>query len=257
VLGGWVPWTEYSNLFATPLPALAALDVGLSAAMLEELLFRLLGIGLLLWLLKKRWLALLIPALVWAFAHSTYVRDPIYMRGIEITFVGLFYGYLMLKYDLTTTITAHAFYNALLTILPMLRSGEPYFVSNGLLVLAVFLAPVALGLGRWLRRARLAGAPEPRLEPATPADLSALQALPLAGLDWQAGLAGPGPSAYCMKASDRLVGAALGQVTPGGEGQVLGVYVAPEWRRQYWGTRLVRALGEQLHALALQTAVLE
>ena len=251
VFGGWTPMqTEYSNLFATPVPAMAALDAGMNAAMLEELPFRLLGIGLLLWLLRGRlrWLALLIPALVWAFAHSTYVRDPIYLRGVEITFMGLFYGYLMLKYDLTTTITAHASFNALLTILPMLRSGEPYFVLNGVLVIAVFLAPVAVGLGRWLR-GRRGAASAPRLEPAIPADLPALQALPLPGVDWQAGLAGPGSAVCCLRAGEELVGAALGRVAEGGEAQVQAVYVAPEWRRQYWGTRLVQALDEQLKAL--------
>ncbi len=249
VLGGWVPMqTVYSNLFATPMPAAAALEAGFGAAMTEELPFRLIGIGLLLWLLRgrQRWLVLLIPALVWAFAHSTYTRDPIYMRGVEITFVGLFYGYLMLKYDLTTTITAHAFYNALLTILPMLRSGEPYFVSNGLLVLAIFLAPVILGLVHWMRHKQAAA--EPRVEPVTPADLPALQALPLEGIDWQARLAEPGAAACCLKANEGLLGAALGQAVEGSAGQVLAVYVAPEKRRQYWGTRLVQALQAQMTA---------
>jgi hypothetical protein len=62
----WSPVTsEYSDIFATPFPFFYALEIGLSAALVEELSIRFIGIGFFLWLFRKKykWLAVLIPSL--------------------------------------------------------------------------------------------------------------------------------------------------------------------------------------------------
>jgi hypothetical protein len=261
LLGGWTPMgVPPVNLYATPLPFLEALAGGVVPAVTEEFLFRLVGIGLLLALTRRRWLAVLVPGLLWAFAHLAYVRDPIYFRGVELAFVALFYGYLFLRFDLTTTIVAHLAYNAGLTALPLLRSGELYFFANGALVVAGLLAPTVPAAVYLLRR-RLRGLsapPTPAIRPATRDDLPGLCALGVEGADWAAWLAGDSTAVLCLTAGECVVGAAAARLAPGEPAEVSALFVAPAWRRSYWGSHLVQALGEALHgqgACTLQATI--
>jgi GNAT superfamily N-acetyltransferase len=260
VLGGWSPWdVSYSDVYATPLPFLFPISLGVMAAFEEEALFRLVGVSLVQGLTRRRWLALLIPGALWAFAHTTYVRDPYYMRGIEILIPAVFlYGLFFLQFDLTTTIVAHLTYNATLGMLPMLRSGEPYFVFSSAVVILFLLAPLAPGLWRLLRR-RLRGRQELslRISEAEVGDLPSLKALPIEGIDWEARLENPAALEYCLKAGEQVVGLALGRIEDG-EGWVDLIYVAPSWRERYLGSALLDAVCQALEergAQAIHSAV--
>ena len=113
----------------------------------EELLFRLVGISFFLWIFpKQRWLAVLIPGMLWAFAHASYVSYPIYARGIELTIEAIIMGIIFLKFDLFTTIMSHFTYNMIIVSVPLLRSSDPYFQFSGLIVLAVLAVPLLPGL---------------------------------------------------------------------------------------------------------------
>jgi membrane protease YdiL (CAAX protease family) len=244
-LGGWTPMgAPPVNLYATPLPALEALATGVVPAIIEEFTFRLIGIGIVLQFARKRWLALLVPGLLWAFAHLSYVRDPIYFRGVELTLLALLYGYAFIRFDLTTTVVAHLAYNATLTALPLLRSGQPPFVANGALVVLGLVAPTLPGAVRWLRL-RLVGAPAvpaPTVRPATLEDRQGLTHLDIEGADWAQWIADPSAAVLCLCVSDRVVGAAAGRVNSKRVGWVHTLFVAPGWRRRYWGSRLADAL---------------
>ena len=136
-LGWWTPAaSEYSDIFATPFPFFYAFNAGLSASITEELSIRFLGIGFLLWLFggRLRWLAVLIPSLFWAFAHTGYITSPIYARGVELTVVALFLGFIFLKFDLLTTIMSHFTYNMMITGIALLRSSEGYYRMSGWVV---------------------------------------------------------------------------------------------------------------------------
>ena len=250
LFGSWVPVTAPDvNLYATPIPFLAPLAVGVIPAVTEELVFRLIGIGLALAVTRRYWIALLVPGLLWGFAHVSYVRDPIYLRGIEVTVASLIYGLAFLKFGLATTIVAHLAFNASGQALPLLLSGQPYFIANGLLMVAVLASPVAIGLARvWRRRhLRIPALPEPAIRPATQQDLASLAALGPPGVEWAGLLADPSAAVMGLWAGDRLVGAA------GAHGQQLkALFVAPDCRRRYWGSRLVQAL---IRALPVGTAL--
>lgn len=256
LVGGWVPmYPDATRAYATPLPFLSALEIGLLPAMWEELAFRLIGISAILWFTRTftrlpeavcRFLALLVPGALWAFAHLAYIRDPFYLRGIELTIAAvLLEGLFFLRFDLTTTIVAHFVYNAGLGALPLLRSGDPWFVISGVVVILAMLSPMMPYTARevWCRlRGRSRRVLHPRIRPANVGDLETLAALPVQGLELSDLLNMPEATVLCLEAGDEIVGLAVGQLAATEVGKVLRVYVAPSWRRRYWGSELLQAL---------------
>ncbi len=260
LFGGWVPMTpDYNDAYATPFPFLIAITAGVLPGIEEETLFRLIGIALLFGLTRRRWLALFVPGALWALAHLTYVRDPFYLRGVELVIPAVFlFGLAFLKFDLATTIVLHMTYNASLTALPMLLSGEPYFVFSGVVVLLFLVSPMLPGLWRAVQRRRRGEAlpAEPQISLASPHDLPGLSALPVDDVDWQTLLNEPGAVVCRLKLGDQVIGAASGRLQ-GENGQIEMVYVAPSWRERYWGSALVDAVCEELRArgaLSIQAA---
>lgn len=120
-LGVWSPaeMPDYDNTFSTAFPWIYPLVAGLQASTLEEFFFRLLAISLLLKWVKRRWLAVLLPAVVWAFLHSNYPVEPIYTCGLELTVSGIVFGVVFLRYGIWATVIAHYVYNAFLGAFPM------------------------------------------------------------------------------------------------------------------------------------------
>jgi membrane protease YdiL (CAAX protease family) len=259
LLGGWSPMDVPNvDLYATPLPLLGPLALGVVPAFSEELQVRLIGTGALLRLSRKRWLAVVVPGILWAFAHLAYVRDPIYLRGVELTGMALLYGCLLLRFDLTTTIVAHLTYNAGLGILPLLRSGHPYYVANGALVLAGLVAPALGGAVRRIRRGSRRARMQPAIRPTSRAEIPRLSQLGAVDVDWLDWLEDPSATVLGLWAGADLVGVAAGRVEGDRAGRAAILYVAPPWRRRYWGSRLAEALGSELQrqgALTLEVTV--
>lgn len=167
-LGVWAPaaMTQYSNAYSTYLPWIYPLLTGLVAATTEEFLFRLLAISLLIRWLKKPWLAVLIPAVVWAFLHANYPQEPIYIRGLELTVVGVVLGIVFLRYGVWATIISHYVYNCFNGIYPMLQSDSLYFQISGILAVSiVFIPAIPAIFGAITGRYRESEAPEAEPEP--------------------------------------------------------------------------------------------
>ncbi len=148
-LSGWLPWIE-------------SMQVGLSAAFDEELLFRVAAILLIWRVVRVRWVAVVLAAMLWAFLHSNYPQQPGYIRGVELTIVGIAWGALFLRYGLVATLTAHYLYDCWLGGFVVFASGSP---GNQIGAVAVSAWPIVLWA--WLARRRLAGGPEPLAEPET------------------------------------------------------------------------------------------
>ncbi len=257
VLGAWVPMgPDYNNIYATPLPFMGAITSGVLAATWEEAAFRLFSISVVLWLtrtftrLPKGWrvaLALLIPGALWGFAHSSYVRDPIYFRGIELTLAALLYGAVFLKTDLLTVIVAHYAYNAVLGAIPLLRSTEPAFVVSGLVVFVTLLLPLLPWAIRALRRRDTERASAPIIRPGRAEDAAALATLAVDEETWCGWLAAEATIVFCLESHDQVIGVAAAEVQ-GETAQLLVLTVAPAWRRQYWGSELLQRLSDELKA---------
>ena len=146
-LGVFVPAEgPYSNLLATYLPWLAPLAISLMAAVSEEFVSRLFSISFLKRYLKWTWVALLIPAMIWAFGHSSYPIFPVYVRGIELTIGGILFGIMFLRFNIMTCIIAHYAIDAIFIGLPLLKSGNPYYVTSGVIVCLLAVVPLLLGI---------------------------------------------------------------------------------------------------------------
>jgi membrane protease YdiL (CAAX protease family)/ribosomal protein S18 acetylase RimI-like enzyme len=252
---GWTPLDAPGGYaVATPFPFLGPLATGIIPATTEELLFRLVGITAVLLALKKRWLALLIPGMLWAFAHTGYVTDPLILRGIELTIEAVILGLFFLRFGLFVTIMSHFVFNAGLTAMPLLRSSDPYFVLSGLIVIAAMFVPILPGAIIWLRRRAhpLAPVATPQINLATVDDLDRLTALSIKTIeavkdtDWSALLNDPSVVVVCARTHPEVVGVAAGKIDNDGTTRILTTYVDPQWRRQYLGSELIDCLTDVL-----------
>jgi len=134
----WAPVeVPISNTFSTYFPSMQAIYVGVAAAMGEELLFRLLPIALLLRFTKRPWLAILLPAVIWGFAHTGYPQEPIWIRGAELTFAGIIFGWVFYRFGLLTTLTSHFVFNCFVGVVLQFQSGDLGLVLNAIAALSV------------------------------------------------------------------------------------------------------------------------
>jgi hypothetical protein len=146
-LGAWMPAEgPQSEIFNYYAPFIAPLTISLVAAITEETTYRLFGISLVKKYFGSTALALLIPAVIWAFAHSSYAVFPVYIRGIELTIAGLIFGLAFLRLGLLTCIVGHFVVDAVLIGMPLLTSGNAAYVLSGVVVMGIALVPAALGL---------------------------------------------------------------------------------------------------------------
>ncbi|HEY9733685.1 MAG TPA: CPBP family intramembrane glutamic endopeptidase [Drouetiella sp.] len=132
-------------------PAVSAALIGVSAAGLEELTCRVVALGLLKRLLKNFWLANLIQAVIWGFAHSQYPQQPSYARGVELSVVGLVFGWIVNRYGLVPCFVAHYLYDAFLTVEPVFATHQLQLTIPAIICLLPFLLAAFL-CRRWARK---------------------------------------------------------------------------------------------------------
>lgn len=120
-IGFWVPADlNYNDAFNSIAPWLYPLIIGFLPAVKEEVIYRLFAISLFTKLLIKYisnakvrlGIAVLISSILWAFLHSAYPQMPFYVRGVELTFVGLALSWLFLRYGILSSISAHYAFNS-------------------------------------------------------------------------------------------------------------------------------------------------
>jgi len=150
--GAWAPAdVPYSNLLGTWFPWAGVLLMGFLPATTEEFSSRMFSIPFAERFLP-RWAAVVVPALIWGFAHSTYPNQPFFIRGVEVGFAGILIGAVMLKADIFPLLVWHFTVDAVYTALLLLRSSDPYFVVSGAAASLVLLLPLAASLFLYFRR---------------------------------------------------------------------------------------------------------
>ena len=162
-LGAWSPaQIPYDQMVNTYIPWVVVLLIGFMPAVSEEFTSRAFSIPFLQRFLKKRWLAIVISALVWGFAHASYPQQPFYIRGIEVGLAGIAVGYVMIRWGLLPALVWHYTIDAFYTAMILLRSSNSYFVISAGLSVGIMLLPFAVALVLYVRH-RFFVDPEPLL----------------------------------------------------------------------------------------------
>ncbi|GAA4856322.1 hypothetical protein GCM10023310_39360 [Paenibacillus vulneris] len=119
-----------------------------AAAISEEAIYRLFGIAFFMKLVRNRFLAVLLPSMIWALSHTQYPIYPVYTRFIEVTIIGIIFGYAFLKYSLMTVLFAHATMDSILMGLSLLDlKGTPFLITGIFYILFPGLVGLAVA---WL-----------------------------------------------------------------------------------------------------------
>jgi hypothetical protein len=158
-LGAWAPAEiPYDDILNTALPWATVLFIGFLPAVLEEGSSRLFSISFLDRLGAGRIVAVVLPAFIWGFNHAAYPNQPFYIRGLEVGFVGVAIGFLMLRFGALPLLVWHFTVDALYTALLLLRSGNAYYVLTGGFSALILLLPLVVSLFFYWRRGGFAPA---------------------------------------------------------------------------------------------------
>lgn len=126
------------------------------AAISEDSVYFLFGVGLLNRCLRNPWVAGIIPTLIWACGHIDYPIFPYFSRPIELMIGGMISLFIMLKYNWWAAMFTHLMYDNLVLSLPFLLIGTLRDMMIGMFYL-ILPAVVAYALFKLHRtRSRLA-----------------------------------------------------------------------------------------------------
>ncbi|MBN2601973.1 MAG: CPBP family intramembrane metalloprotease [Candidatus Marinimicrobia bacterium] len=166
--GAWAPANiSYSDTLNTAFPWILILIGGFLPAVLEEFSFRLFAIPFIEKLLKSKILAVLIPAVIWGFAHANYPNQPFWIRGFEVSVFGIIIGFIFLKFGILTVLVWHYMVDAIYSSMLLLRTGEPYHVISASIALGIILIPLLYNIIMYLKNRGFADS-EPLLSAFSP-----------------------------------------------------------------------------------------
>ncbi|MBA4071689.1 MAG: hypothetical protein C0497_07625 [Gemmatimonas sp.] len=152
LLGWWTPseMLDDPNQVATRLPWLGGLAISLQAGVWEEAMFRVLPLSLLAIWAKDRphrtrimALGVVGTALVFGFAHASYLSWPAYSRGVELFIESSLWAVIVLAFGPLPAMLGHFLYDfVLFSLFAGAGSGLAYRVTTAIAVL-IGLAPAA------------------------------------------------------------------------------------------------------------------
>lgn len=160
--GGWSPIQPQGFFFYalnSQAPALATLLYFLMVALVEELAYRFFAGTWLLSVSGRRWLAIVVPAVLYGTTHTGLEflppADPFWGRAVALTLVGCVWGWAFFRFDALTVVLSHFTADLFIFNWPRLGSGDPVLIAKAAATVAVPLLPAAVWwmLGRG-RRAR-------------------------------------------------------------------------------------------------------
>ena len=138
------------------LPALTALLFFFGVALAEELGYRLFFGSWILATTRRRWLAIVVPALVYGLTHTRLdflpPGQPEWARAILLTAVGAVWGWAFLRYDALTVVLSHFTADLFIFNWPLLAGASDSARLTALLTIAVPLLPGVLFAIRWMAR---------------------------------------------------------------------------------------------------------
>ncbi|HVN31507.1 MAG TPA: type II CAAX endopeptidase family protein, partial [Thermoanaerobaculaceae bacterium] len=151
--GAWNPAeVPFDNLLNTSFPWLAVLFIGFYPAVNEEFMSRVFSIPLVEKIAHSKVAAVVIPAMIWGFAHANYPAQPFYIRGVEVSVAGLFVGIILYRFGVIPCLVWHYVVDAGYTSMLLVRSGNLYFMVTAIVATGALLIPLAATLVAAWRR---------------------------------------------------------------------------------------------------------
>ncbi len=151
--GAWNPAeVPFDNLLNTWFPWLAVLFMGFYPAVSEEFMSRVFSIPLVERLARSKVAAVVIPAMIWGFAHANYPAQPFYIRGLEVSLAGLAVGIVLYRFGVLPCLVWHYVVDAGYTSMLLVRSGNPYFVITAIVGTGALLVPLVVAVVAAWRR---------------------------------------------------------------------------------------------------------
>jgi len=95
------------------------LSISLQSSIIEETIFRLLGISTLLWFFNNELIAVVITSILWAFLHQGSGYNPAWIRWFQLVVFGLILGYAFLLFGFLAVVIAHFVHNFILLYMPI------------------------------------------------------------------------------------------------------------------------------------------
>ncbi|MFC1853078.1 hypothetical protein ACFL27_23010 [candidate division CSSED10-310 bacterium] len=150
--GAWSPADiPYSNILNTAFPWIAVIFIGFFPAVTEEFFHRVFLISFLRRLVRFRFLAVVIAALIWGFGHASYPNQPFYIRGIEVGFIGIVFGLIFLRYGILPLLVWHYTIDAFYTALVLCRSSNMHYFIMSIFTTGFMLVPFFISLCAYLK----------------------------------------------------------------------------------------------------------
>ncbi|MEI8349466.1 MAG: type II CAAX endopeptidase family protein [Candidatus Omnitrophota bacterium] len=145
-IGVWRDWTQLTQFSSAYIPLLSAFTLSVCASFNEEITFRLFGISVITKYVRSTLLAVIATSLLWGLGHTGYAIFPVWFRIIEITCIGIFFGFIFLRYGIIPLIVGHFLFDILWgSAAYIFGRSQPqlYFGSLTLLCLPLVFAIVA------------------------------------------------------------------------------------------------------------------
>lgn len=119
--------SPYNMVYPWLLPIMAWM-----AGIGEEAVYRLFGIPMVKKIVRNTFVACLITTLIWALGHTLYPIYPVISRPIELTFLGLLFSFVFLRYGFIAAMFSHVIFDSTLMGLSVMSLGDTVNLSAGL-----------------------------------------------------------------------------------------------------------------------------
>lgn len=110
-----------------------------TAAISEEIVYRLFAYTLFKKLLRSSWVAALLSSMIWALGHTAYPVYPVYTRFVEVTIIGLIFTVIFTRFGFAAAVLTHAVVDSILMGLHVASVG-----IGGVLAMIIYIALPAL-----------------------------------------------------------------------------------------------------------------